>query len=65
MTLTRILMRLARYMTMVRGDYQATDRETGVPPGQGRFAHIWESGAGDQWVLDHDLGGRPYEPAVQ
>lgn len=50
-------------MILVHGDYQVIDRDSGVPLGQGRFAHIWELGAGDQWLLDRDLWNQPFEEA--
>lgn len=43
-----------REMLLVHGNYQVLDRNTGVPLGGGRFAHIWvldEEG----WVLDRDI----------
>jgi uncharacterized protein (TIGR02246 family) len=49
-------------MKLVHGDYQVIDRDTGVPLGQGRFAHIWTLDAGGQWMLDRDLWNQPFEP---
>ena len=48
-------------MILVHGDYQVIDRDTGVPLGQGRFAHIWELDGGEEWRLDRDLWNQPYE----
>jgi ketosteroid isomerase-like protein len=47
-------------MKLVHGDYQVINRSTGVPVGQGRFAHIWTRD-GDQWRLDRDLWNAPVE----
>jgi ketosteroid isomerase-like protein len=41
-------------MMLVHGNYQVLDRNTGVPLGGGRFAHIWVLD-NDQWVLDRDV----------
>lgn len=49
-------------MKLVHGDYQVINRDTGVPVGQGRFAHIWELGEGGEWYLDRDLWNQPYSP---
>jgi uncharacterized protein (TIGR02246 family) len=47
-------------MKLVHGNYQVINRETGVPVGQGRFAHIWTRTNGE-WRLDRDLWNQPYE----
>jgi hypothetical protein len=49
-------------MKLVHGDYQVIDRDSGVPLGQGRFAHIWTVGDDGVWRLDRDLWNQPYEP---
>ncbi len=41
-------------MMLVHGNYQVLDRNTGVPLGGGRFAHIWVMEE-DGWVLDRDV----------
>ncbi|MFC3098605.1 YybH family protein [Alteraurantiacibacter palmitatis] len=41
-------------MMLVHGNYQVLDRNTGVPLGGGRFAHIWVLGE-DGWMLDRDV----------
>lgn len=41
-------------MMLVHGNYQVLDRDTGVPLGGGRFAHIWVLEE-DGWVLDRDV----------
>lgn len=41
-------------MILVHGNYQVLDRNTGVPLGGGRFAHIWVLDE-DGWVLDRDV----------
>lgn len=41
-------------MMLVHGNYQVLDRNTGVPLGGGRFAHIWVLDE-DGWVLDRDV----------
>jgi ketosteroid isomerase-like protein len=41
-------------MMLVHGNYQVLDRNSGVPLGGGRFAHIWVLDA-DGWVLDRDV----------
>jgi len=41
-------------MMLVHGNYQVLDRNTGVPLGGGRFAHIWVLEE-DGWVLDRDV----------
>jgi uncharacterized protein (TIGR02246 family) len=48
-------------MKLVHGNYQVINRETGVPVGQGRFAHIWTRTPGGEWRLDRDLWNQPYE----
>jgi uncharacterized protein (TIGR02246 family) len=48
-------------MKLVHGNYQVINRETGVPVGQGRFAHIWTRTAGGEWRLDRDLWNQPYD----
>jgi uncharacterized protein (TIGR02246 family) len=52
-------------MKLVHGDYQVIDRDTGVPLGQGRFAHLWMVGDDGAWLLDRDLWNQPYEPVAQ
>jgi uncharacterized protein (TIGR02246 family) len=49
-------------MKLVHGDYQVISRDTGVPLGQGRFAHIWLLGPDGGWHLDRDLWNQPYTP---
>ncbi|WP_169053455.1 YybH family protein [Alteraurantiacibacter aquimixticola] len=41
-------------MMLVHGNYQVLDRNTGVPLGGGRFAHIWVLEE-DGWELDRDV----------
>lgn len=41
-------------MLLVHGNYQVLDRNTGVPLGGGRFAHIWVLDE-DGWQLDRDV----------
>ncbi len=41
-------------MMLVHGNYQVLDRNSGVPLGGGRFAHIWVLEE-DGWVLDRDV----------
>ncbi len=41
-------------MKLVHGNYQVLDRNTGVPLGGGRFAHIWVL-EDEEWVLDRDV----------
>lgn len=41
-------------MMLVHGNYQVLDRNTGVPLGGGRFAHIWVLDE-DGWQLDRDV----------
>jgi uncharacterized protein (TIGR02246 family) len=48
-------------MKLVHGNYQVINRETGVPVGQGRFAHIWTRTANGDWHLDRDLWNQPDE----
>jgi uncharacterized protein (TIGR02246 family) len=48
-------------MKLVHGNYQVINRETGVPVGQGRFAHIWSRTGNGEWRLDRDLWNQPYE----
>jgi uncharacterized protein (TIGR02246 family) len=48
-------------MKLVHGNYQVINRETGVPVGQGRFAHIWARTANGEWHLDRDLWNQPYD----
>jgi uncharacterized protein (TIGR02246 family) len=48
-------------MKLVHGDYQVLNRDTGVPLGGGRFAHIWVREADGQWRLDRDLWNQPYD----
>jgi len=48
-------------MKLVHGNYQVLNRLTGVPLGQGRFAHIWTRENGE-WLLDRDLWNEPFEP---
>lgn len=48
-------------MKLVHGNYQVINRETGVPLGEGRFAHIWTRD-GNNWLLDRDLWNAPFEP---
>lgn len=47
-------------MKLVHGNYQVINRETGVPLGQGRFAHIWTL-MGGEWRLDRDIWNQPEE----
>ena len=47
-------------MKLVHGDYQVIGRDTGVPLGGGRFAHIWLLGPDGEWYLDRDLWNQPY-----
>jgi ketosteroid isomerase-like protein len=47
-------------MKLVHGNYQVINRGTGVPVGQGRFAHIWTRD-GDEWRLGRDLWNAPVE----
>jgi ketosteroid isomerase-like protein len=49
-------------MILVHGNYEVIDRDTGVVLGRGRFAHIWNKGEGDTWLLDRDLWNEPFEP---
>ncbi len=49
-------------MKLVHGDYRVIDRDSGVPLGRGRFAHIWIIGSDEVWRLDRDLWNQPYEP---
>jgi uncharacterized protein (TIGR02246 family) len=42
-------------MVLVHGNYQVINRESGVPLGGGRFAHIWIQAADGSWRLDRDL----------
>lgn len=42
-------------MILVHGNYQVLNRQTGVPLGGGRFAHIWLKQANGQWALDRDV----------
>ncbi len=49
-------------MVLVHGDYQVIDRETGLPLGAGRFAHIWRAAGNDGWELDRDLWLEPLDP---
>ena len=49
-------------MKLVHGDYQVISRDTGVPLGGGRFAHIWLLGPDGEWYLDRDLWNQPYTP---
>jgi uncharacterized protein (TIGR02246 family) len=46
-------------MTLVHGNYQVLNRQTGVLIGRGRFAHIWIRTETDQWLLDRDLWNQP------
>lgn len=46
-------------MILVHGNYQVIDRDTGVPVGQGRFAHIWVQDVDGEWRLDRDLWNQP------
>jgi ketosteroid isomerase-like protein len=48
-------------MKLVHGNYQVINRDTGVPVGHGRFAHIWTRSGDDQWLLDRDLWNAPVE----
>lgn len=41
-------------MMLVHGNYQVLDRNTGVPLGSGRFAHIWVL-EDDGWQLDREV----------
>ncbi|GEM_PF-479024 len=50
-------------MVLVHGNYQVLDRDTGVPLGAGRFAHIWELDENGDWLLDRDLWNQPYGEA--
>jgi ketosteroid isomerase-like protein len=45
-------------MKLVHGNYQVISRDTGVPLGQGRFAHIWTRSGNGEWRLDRDLWNR-------
>jgi hypothetical protein len=49
-------------MKLVHGDYQVIHRISGVPLGQGRFAHIWTLDEDGEWRLDRDLWNEPFEP---
>jgi ketosteroid isomerase-like protein len=46
-------------MMLVHGNYLVVNRTSGVPMGQGRFAHIWVRNNGSQWQLDRDLWMQP------
>ena len=48
-------------MKLVHGNYQVLNRDTGVPLGHGRFAHIWTRENGE-WLLDRDLWNEPFDP---
>ncbi len=41
-------------MMLVHGNYQVLDRNTGVPLGSGRFAHIWVL-EDEGWQLDREV----------
>ena len=41
-------------MMLVHGNYQVLDRTSGVPLGNGRFAHIWVL-EDDGWELDREV----------
>jgi uncharacterized protein (TIGR02246 family) len=51
-------------MKLVHGDYQVIDRDSGVPLGAGRFAHIWMLADDGGWLLDRDLWNQPVEPST-
>lgn len=42
-------------MMLVHGNYQVLNRQTGLPQGAGRFAHIWLRGGNGQWAIDRDF----------
>jgi len=48
-------------MKLVHGNYQVLNRDTGIPLGHGRFAHIWTRENGE-WLLDRDLWNEPFDP---
>lgn len=48
-------------MKLVHGNYQVLNRNTGVPLGQGRFAHIWTRD-GNEWHLDRDMWSEAFNP---
>lgn len=48
-------------MKLVHGNYQVLNRNTGVPLGHGRFAHIWMRDGNGEWHLDRDLWNQPVE----
>lgn len=51
-------------MKLVHGDYEVIDRDSGVPLGSGRFAHIWMVGDDGVWRLDRDLWNQPVTPST-
>jgi len=46
-------------MVLVHGNYSVIERDTGLPLGQGRFAHIWVLDTDGEWRLDRDLWNQP------
>jgi uncharacterized protein (TIGR02246 family) len=51
-------------MTLVHGDYQVINRDTGGQLSSGRFVHLWTKSKDGSWKLDRDIWSGPFEPYV-
>jgi len=49
-------------MTLVHGDYEVINRDTGGKLTSGRFVHIWTKSRDGSWRLDRDIWSGPFEP---